>query len=82
MFTHNDFWRGIETMAKTNNISLSKMAKMADLDPTCLNKSKRFTRYGQPRWLSTENFFKVLAVTDTNLSEFENMIGFGSKSRR
>ena len=74
MFTHEQFWRGIEILAKSNGMTMSALARKAGLDPTCFNKSKRFTRHGQERWLSTESLSKILEITDTKLSRFAKLI--------
>lgn len=70
MFTHNDIWRAIDLLAAENGYSPSGLAKKAGLDPTTFNKSKRMSADGKPRWPSTESLSKILAVTQTNMSEF------------
>lgn len=74
MFTHEQIWNGVETLAFINGVSVSKLARAAGLDSTCFNKSKRRTSSGQLRWISTESLNKVLSVTDTKLSSFGQLI--------
>ena len=57
--THTDVWNAIDTFANAHNISCSKLAKMGGLDPTTFNKSKRWSKYGQPRWPSTSSIAKI-----------------------
>lgn len=74
MFTHEQLWNAIDRLAQNNNMSPSGMARAAGLDPTTFNKSKRKSKYGQPRWLSFDTLTKVLRLTNTTLSEFARYI--------
>ena len=74
MFTHEQLWNAIDILARNNNFSTSGMARAAGLDPTTFNKSKRKSKYGQPRWLSFETLSKVLRLTNTTLTEFAQII--------
>ena len=40
------------------------------VDPTIFNKSKRWSKYGQPRWPSTGSIAKILAATGESVSNF------------
>ena len=73
MFSHSDIWNGIDRLAENNRLSTSGLAKKAGLDPTSFNKSKRFTPEGKPRWPSTESIAKILAVTNTTLSDMATL---------
>ena len=68
--THEDLWRAIVELAASKNMSCSGLAKFSGLDATTFNKSKRFSKYGQPRWPSTYSLAKVLNATGVTMSEF------------
>ena len=70
MTHHNALWAAINHIAKTNNISCSCLACRCGLDSTTFNPSKRLTKYGQPRWISTETLSKVLITTNVTAAEF------------
>lgn len=67
MFTHEEIWTAIDSLAKKCGYSTSGLAKQAGLDPTAFNKSKRLSPDGKPRWPSTESIAKILAVTNMTL---------------
>ena len=73
MFTHEDLWNAIEILARNNHMTCSGLARASGLDPTTFNKSKRASKYGQPRWLSMETIAKVLAATHTTADQFAGM---------
>ena len=75
MFTHAQIWQGLDELANARGYSPSGLAKLAGLDPTSFNKSKRVSPDGKPRWPSTESLSKVLSVTDTTMSEFVTFVG-------
>ncbi len=75
MFTHAQIWQGLDNLASAKGYSPSGLAKQAGLDATSFNKSKRISPDGKPRWPSTESLAKVLAVTDSTMSEFIALIG-------
>lgn len=60
---HNDIWRAIDLLAESHGLSASGLAKLAGLDPTSFNPSKRATTDGRPRWPSTETLAKIFQVT-------------------
>ncbi len=70
MLTHKTIWYAIDELAKDNNLSPSGLARLAGLDPTTFNKSKRVALSGKLRWPSTESIAKILAVTNTSLNSF------------
>jgi phage repressor protein C with HTH and peptisase S24 domain len=68
--THEWIWAAIDTLAARAGLSPSALARLAGLDSTTFNRSKRFTSEGRPRWPSTESIAKVLEATRTSLDEF------------
>src|SRR5690606_19102199 len=64
-----------------HNMSPSGLAKLANLDPTTFNKSKRAAG-GKLRWPSTESIAKVLAATGASLEEFVALVNDGPALRR
>lgn len=71
--THDWIWLAIETLARRNGLTPSALARLAGLDPTAFNRSKRFTAEGRPRWPSTESVSKILEATRTSLDEFASI---------
>jgi phage repressor protein C with HTH and peptisase S24 domain len=74
MLTHPHIWRAIDALAARHNMSPSGLAKLAGLDPTTFNKSKRGAAGGKLRWPSTESIAKVLAATATSLDDFVGLV--------
>ena len=72
--THAEVWRAIERFAVAHGMSCSGLAKSSGLDPTTFNKSKRWSREGQPRWPSTNSISKILASTGASIQEFAKYI--------
>ena len=70
--SHTEIWTAIDALAKRFDMSPSAMAKMAGLDPTSFNRSKRVSGDvdARPRWPSTESLAKVLEATGVSFSEF------------
>ena len=68
--SHTEIWTAIDALAKRFDMSPSAMAKMAGLDPTAFNRSKRGDGDTRPRWPSTESLAKVLEATGVGFSEF------------
>ena len=62
-------------------MSPSGLAKLAGLDPTTFNKSKRGTANGKLRWPSTESIAKVLVATGASLEDFVALVGEASAGR-
>ena len=63
MLTHKQIWSAIDALAARHGLSPSGLAKLAGLDPTTFNKSKRGGANGKLRWPSTESVSKVLRAT-------------------
>jgi phage repressor protein C with HTH and peptisase S24 domain len=83
MLTHPHIWRAIDALAARHNMSPSGLAKLAGLDPTTFNKSKRGAAGGKLRWPSTESIAKILAATGTTLDDFVALVNdrHGPRSR-
>lgn len=82
MLTHPQIWRALDALAYRNCLSPSGLAKLAGLDPTTFNKSKRGGSNGKLRWPSTESLAKVLAATGTQLDEFVSLASGGDATAR
>ena len=82
MLTHLQIWRAIDALAMRHNMSPSGLAKLAGLDPTTFNKSKRGTANGKLRWPSTESIAKVLGATGASLEDFVALVGEPGSARR
>lgn len=72
--THYQIWHAIELFAQAHGLSCSALAKISGLDPTTFNKSKRFSKYEQPRWPSTCSIAKILNATGATPQEFFKFI--------
>jgi phage repressor protein C with HTH and peptisase S24 domain len=75
MLTHPQIWRAIDALAARHNLSPSGLARLAGLDPTTFNKSKRGAAMGKLRWPSTESLAKILSATEESLDEFVALVG-------
>jgi len=75
MLTHKQIWSAIDALAARNDLSPSGLAKLAGLDPTTFNKSKRGGANGKLRWPSTESVSKVLRATGATLDDFVMLVG-------
>jgi phage repressor protein C with HTH and peptisase S24 domain len=75
MLTHKQIWRAIDALADRHSLSPSGLAKIAGLDPTTFNKSKRETAKHKLRWPSTESLAKVLQATGSTLEQFVALVG-------
>lgn len=74
MLTHKQIWDGIDGLANRHSLSPSGLAKIAGLDPTTFNKSKRAGDDGKLRWPSTESIAKVLQATGASLEDFVALV--------
>ena len=70
--SHDEIWGAIDALAARFDMTPSALAKLAGLDPTSFNRSKRFSSDAEarPRWPSTESLAKVLAATSFSFSDF------------
>jgi len=55
-------------------MSPSGLARLAGLDPTTFNKSKRGSANGKLRWPSTESLAKVLSAAGASLEDFVSLV--------
>jgi phage repressor protein C with HTH and peptisase S24 domain len=81
MLTHSQIWRAIDGLAARHGLSPSGLARLAGLDPTTFNKSKRGTD-DKLRWPSTESLAKILAATGSGLDDLVSLVGGGSAKTR
>lgn len=82
MFTHTEIWSALDRLAQAHSTSPSGLAKLAGLDPTTFNKSKRQSGTGKDRWPSTESLSKVLAVLGLTMEDFAAFIAGRSHAAR
>lgn len=73
MLTHTDIWIGIDTLAKQMNTTPSGLAKIAGLDATIFNISKRTTPQGNEQWVNSRSLARVLNATGTSFVEFAKL---------
>ncbi|NQY14432.1 MAG: helix-turn-helix transcriptional regulator [Henriciella sp.] len=71
---HGDIWRGVDLLAEKHGLSASRLAKLAGLDATAFNKSKRVSKDGRLRWPSTESLARALAAVGEEFSDFAALI--------
>jgi phage repressor protein C with HTH and peptisase S24 domain len=81
MLTHRQIWDAIDALAAKQGLSSSGLAKLAGLDPTTFNKSKRGTANGKLRWPSTESLSKILGATGSSLDDFVTFVSHGEGAR-
>ena len=70
MLSHQAIWEGIDMIARRHGLSASALAKLAGLDPTAFNPSKRVSKDGRERWPSTESIAKILEATGESFDSF------------
>jgi len=71
---HKDIWRGIDLLAAKNGLSASGLARLAGLDATAFNPSKRVAKDGRPRWPSTESLSRALAAVGAGFDDLATII--------
>jgi len=71
---HGDIWRGIDLLAAKHGLSPSGLAKLAGLDATAFNKSKRVSADGRLRWPSTESLSRALAAVGDAFRDYADLI--------
>jgi len=67
---HEDVWNAIERFADEEKMTCSGLARRGGLDPTTFNRSKRWSKEGQPRWPSTQSIAKILSATGKSIDDF------------
>jgi len=70
MLSHGTIWDAIDDMARRHGLTPSGLARLAGLDSTAFNKSKRISKDGRERWPSTESIAKVLEATGESFDAF------------
>jgi phage repressor protein C with HTH and peptisase S24 domain len=70
MIEHNSIWEAIDMLAARHGLSTSALARLAGLDATAFNKSKRVGKDGRERWPSTESIAKALDATEESFESF------------
>ena len=70
MLSHRAIWDGIDALARRHGHSVSALAKLAGLDATAFNVSKRVSKDGRERWPSTESISKILDATGESFETF------------
>ena len=71
---HTDIWRGIDRLAAHHQLSASGLAKLAGLDATAFNPSKRKAKDGRPRWPSTESVARALNAVGAGFDDLAALI--------
>lgn len=71
---HAQIWRAIDALAESRGLTASGLARLAGLDPTTFNRSKRQAADGKPRWPSTESLSRALEATATGFDEFAALL--------
>lgn len=74
MFSHDEVWSAIDSLAQQNDMSVSRLARNAGLDPTTFNKSKRISADGRLRWPSTESLSKIMIATGIDIDDFAFLV--------
>ena len=74
MLSHRAIWEALDSLADRHGLSASGLAKLAGLDATAFNPSKRVSKDGRERWPSTESVAKVLEATSET---FDSLLSGG-----
>jgi phage repressor protein C with HTH and peptisase S24 domain len=70
MLSHRAIWDALDALAQRHGLSASGLARLAGLDATAFNPSKRVSKGGRERWPSTESIAKVLEATSETFDQF------------
>ena len=70
MLSHSAIWDAIDSLASRHGFTPSGLAKLAGLDATAFNRSKRISSDGRERWPSTESIAKLLNATGEGFDAF------------
>ncbi len=73
--SHRAIWDALDALAGRHGFSASGLARVAGLDPTAFNRSKRVSKDGRERWPSTESIAKVLDATGESFDGFLSVGG-------
>src|SRR5688500_3424303 len=78
ILSHAQVWTALNSLVARAKLSPSGLATKAGLDPTTLNKSKRITADGRPRWPSTAAVATSLQATGVIIDVFVSLITDGA----
>ena len=82
MLGHEQIWAAIDSLAAKNGMSASCLSRLAGLDATTFNKSKRASTGNRLRWPSTESISKVLEATSTSLEDFLGLVNSSAPPKK
>ena len=71
---HQDIWRGIDGLAEQHQLTPSGLARLAGLDSTAFNPSKRVAKDGRLRWPSTESLAAALEAVGAGFDDFASIV--------
>jgi phage repressor protein C with HTH and peptisase S24 domain len=74
---HQALWRAIDALAASRGLTASGLARIAGLDPTTFNRSKRISADGKPRWPSTESIARALECVGASFDELAALLAGG-----
>ncbi len=74
---HQALWRAIDALAASRGLTASGLARIAGLDPTTFNRSKRVSADGKLRWPSTESIARALDCVGASFDEFAALLAGG-----
>ena len=74
MLTHSQIWRAIDALAARHGLSPSGLAKLAGLDPTTFNKSKRGADERQAALALDRKHRQGAAATGASLEDFVALV--------
>ena len=67
---YENVWDAVDNLAKKHGLSPSGLAKLAGLDATTFNKSKRIRPDGKKRWPSLDSINKLLEIFNLSFEQF------------
>lgn len=70
---YENVWNAVDKLATSRGLSPSGLAKLAGLDATTFNKSKRIRPDGKNRWPSLDSINKLLDVCSISFEQFYNL---------
>lgn len=70
---YENVWNAVDKLAMSRGLSPSGLAKLAGLDATTFNKSKRTRPDGKNRWPSLDSINKLLEVCNLSFEQFYNL---------
>lgn len=67
---YENVWDAVDKLAKKHGLSPSGLAKLAGLDATTFNKSKRMRPDGKKRWPSLDSINRLLEIFNISFEQF------------